>query len=328
MEILDIYLHLKYLDIEILEIKEISKEIAMKVLLTGATGYVGSAIATALQFAGHSVIGTARSTATAERLQAAGIQPVPGDLTNSESLVRAAQTVDGVIHAAATNDVHMATVDQQAVAAILQALAGTDKPFVYTSGVWVMGDTAGKTLAEDAPLNPSPIVAWRPAIEAQVLAAASTGVRAVVIRPALVYGRGGGLVAMLVQSGREHGAVQVVGDGSNHWPLVHVDDLADLYVRALSSAPAGTVLIGANAEPLSLQTIVLAAAQAAGVDNHLHHLSLEEARQGMGLLADALALDQRVSAERAQTLLGWQPSAPSVLEELTQGSYAQTILAA
>jgi nucleoside-diphosphate-sugar epimerase len=300
----------------------------MNVLLTSATGYVGSAVAKALQTAGHQVIGIARSEASAQRLAASGIQPYRGDLTDAASLGQAAQMADAVIHTAATNDANMASVDRSAVETILAALEGTEKPFVYTSGIWVMGDTAGQVADETFPLYPSPIVAWRPAIEELVLAAAQQGVRSLVIRPALVYGQGGGLVAMLMQHGRDRNSVPVVGDGLNAWSLIHVEDLANLYVKAMEQAPAGTLLIGASGEYLPLKTIALAVARAAGVGDRIHSLTLDEARETWGLLADAIALDQKVSGERARQLLNWVPSAPSVLEDLSNGSYRQAAIAA
>src|SRR5205823_8943417 len=120
--------------------------------------------------------------------------------------------------------------DTEAVTAMLDALKGSGKPFVYTSGVWVLGNTGYQTVDESAALNPPRIVAWRPAAEQRVLDAAKQGVRGIVIRPAIVYGRGGGIPAMLVQAANQSGAAWYVGDGQNRWPVVHVEDLADLYL--------------------------------------------------------------------------------------------------
>ncbi|AFY66424.1 NAD-dependent epimerase/dehydratase family protein [Geitlerinema sp. PCC 7407] len=299
----------------------------MKVLLTSATGYIGSAVARALQLSHHQVVGIARSKAAAQHLERAGIHPHLGNLTDAESLERAAVQVDAIIHTAATNNAQMATVDRQAVATLLAALAETHKPFVYTSGVWVMGDT-GETLADEAfPLNPSPIVAWRPAVENEVLVAADRGVRTVAIRPALVYGHGGGLLSMLMQAGREQGAVPVIGSGENIWSFVHVDDLATLYVKAMEQAPPGTLLVGASGEQVSARDVALAAGDAAGVGASLNLMSLAEGRQIWGDLANALALSQRVSGDYAKCLLRWTPGAPSVLADLTKGSYLLTAIA-
>ena len=293
----------------------------MNVLLTSATGHIGGAVARALRANGHPVVALARSAATAQRLEAAGIRPYRGDLADGESLRQAAAQVDAVIHTAATNDAAMATVDRQAVETLLAALVGTQKPLIYTSGIWVMGDTGATVADETFPLNPPALVAWRPGVEALVLAAAEQGVRSLVIRPALVYGYGGGLLAMLTQAGQSQGAVPVIGAGNHAWSFVHVDDLAALYVLAMEQAPAGTVLIGASGESVSMEQVALAAAEAVGVGQRLQRLTLAEARQTWGDLADALALDQRVSGNRARHLLNWVPIAPSVLTELTQGSY-------
>jgi nucleoside-diphosphate-sugar epimerase len=296
----------------------------MNILLTSATGYIGQAVAQALLAAGHNVVAIARSESSVRRLLAVGVLPYRGDLMDAEGLTGAAQQADAVIHTAATNDAQMAEVDRQVVEVLLGALEGTQKPFVYTSGVWVMGDTAGEWVDETAPLNPPAIVAWRPAIEERVLAAAQRGVRSMVIRPALVYGHGGGLMAMLIQAGRDRGAIPVIADGRHSWPLVHVDDLARLYVNAMERAAAGTVWIGAGAGSPTMKSVALAAAAAAAVEG-VEFLSLEEAQQLWGVLADALALDQRVSSDRARQQLNWIPSAPDVITELTHGSYRPAI---
>ncbi|MBD2114942.1 MULTISPECIES: NAD-dependent epimerase/dehydratase family protein [Cyanophyceae] len=300
----------------------------MNVLLTSATGYIGSAVARALQAKGHRVVALARSAATVQRLESSEIRPHWGDLTDGESLRQAATQVDAVIHTAATNDAAMAAVDRQAVETLLAALAGTQKPFIYTSGIWVMGNTGATVADETFPLNPPPLVAWRPGVEDLVLAAAEQGVRSLVIRPALVYGHGGGLLAMLTRTGQSQGAVPVIGAGQNAWSFVHVDDLAMLYVAALEQAPAGTVLIGASGESVAMGRVALATAEAVGIGERLQRLSLDEAHQTWGDLADALALDQRVSGDRARHLLNWVPVAPSVLTELTQGSYRLGAIAA
>jgi len=300
----------------------------MNVLLTSATGYIGSAVRRALQASGHQVVGIARSAASAQRLELAGVHPQRGDLTDANSLRQAAEPVDAVIHTAATNDADMARVDRLAVEALLSALAGSQKTFVYTSGIWVMGNTGELVADETLPVNPPQIVAWRPAIEDLVLASAGNGVRSVVIRPALVYGYGGGLLAMLTKAGFNQGAVPVIGMGENAWSFVHVDDLATLYVKAVEQAPAGTLLIGASGESVPLQTLALAAAKSAGVGESLQHITLATAHQIWGDLADALVLNQRVSGDLAQRLLNWTPTAPSVLADLTNGSYRLTAIAA
>ena len=289
----------------------------MHVFLTGATGYLGAAVAGALRGAGHEVSGLARSPDAAEKLRSVGVRPVPGGLHDLPALAEAARAADGVIHAANTNDAEAGSADAAAVSAMLLALAGSGKPFVYTSGVWVYGDTGGAVVDEKTSLKPAPIAAWRPAVEEAVLGSVARGVRAIVIRPGLVYGRGGGIPAMLVRSARESGTARFVGDGRNHWPVVDLDDLAALYVLALERAPAGTVLVAVT-ESQPVADIARAASEGVGAGGRTTAWPLAEARQSLGPLADALALDQRASGARARTL-GWQPRAAGILETLRSG---------
>lgn len=287
----------------------------MRVFVTGATGYVGSAAVEALRAAGHQVTGLARSDDAAQRLEAAECTALRGSLADTDVLARGAREADAVIHAGATGAADQAEVDTAAVHALLDALAGSGKPFVYTSGVWVLGPTGDAAADEDAPANPAAIVAWRAGIERAVADAAAREIRTVVLRPGVVYGRGGGTPGGFLASARKKGMVRYVGDGSQRWPMVHVDDLAALYVLALA-APAGTVLNAAGPS-LPAREVAEAAARAAGA--RAEAWPLADARARLGVYADALALDQQVSAERARAL-GWRPSRPSVLQELAGAS--------
>ena len=294
----------------------------MKVFLTGATGYIGSAVVDALQTAGHSVTGLARSDEAAETLRERGCEVQRGNLEDAEALAAGARAADATIHTASTGDARSGQLDPPAVRAMVDTLKGSERPFIYTSGVWVLGDTGGEPATENAPLDPVPIVSWRPAVEQMVLDAADRGVRTVVIRPAMVYGRGAGIPAMLVNAARKHGAVRYVGTGENRWTMVDVEDLADLYVRAMENAPAGTLLHAAAGPPVRVAEIASAAAVAGGAEGRTASWPLDEAREQLGPFADALALDQWVSGKRAEEMLGWRPQTPSVLEDLRRGSYA------
>jgi len=290
----------------------------MRVFLTGATGYIGTAVAERLRAAGHEVEGLARTDAAGQKLLRAGVHPVRGDFGDLARLAAAARAADGVISLATTYD---ATVDGPAVAAMLDALAGSGKPFIYTSGIWSHGDTGGRVVDETTPANPAPLVAWRQAVEDRVLAAAKRNVRSIVIRPAIVYGRGGGIPAGFADSARTEGAARFVGTGENRWPFVHVDDLADLYLAALERAPAGTLLLATTGPSVAVREVAEAASRGAGAGGRTAATPLAEARQSMGPYADALALDQQASGRRAEELLGWRPYRPGVLEEMEHGSY-------
>jgi nucleoside-diphosphate-sugar epimerase len=295
----------------------------MEVFLTGATGYIGSAVAEALQKAGHKVIGLARTAEKAKQLETRGVRACMGDLLKLETVAAPARAAEGVIHTASTNDANAAKADAAVVRAILKALEGTGKPFVYTSGVWVFGSTGDKFADEHTPVNPTLLVAHRPGVEQEVLGFKDRRVRAIVIRPALVYGRGGSIPRMLAQSAGETGAARYVGDGQNRWPFVDVDDLAQLYVLALEKAAPGSLYNAAHGPSYRVREVAEAASIGAGAKGKTQAWPLDEARKTMGAFADALVLDQQVSSEKAKKELGWSPRAASVLDDLKIGSYAR-----
>jgi len=290
----------------------------MRVFVSGATGYIGSAVAKALKAHGHSVVGSARSETSAAKLRAAGIEPVSAALNQPEALAAAARAADGTIQLASASDATSPETEPRAAEAIVAALSGSGKPFVLTSGIWVYGATGAVPATEETPLNPFFLVAWRPAVERSVLDA--KGMRGIVVRPGMVYGNGGGLVRVLLGQAQKTKKVRLPGDGQNHWPPVHVDDLAELYTLALEKAPAGSVLNGTSDDAITLEQIGKDVAALLG-GLPVEHVPLEEARAQMGPLADALAMDQRVESPRSRALLGWKPTRPSFHEDLTRGSY-------
>ena len=295
----------------------------MEVFLTGATGYIGTSVAEALQKARHKVTGLARTAEKAKLLEARGVRATIGDLLKPETIAAAARAAEGVIHTANTNDASSPQVDAAVVRAILQALEGSKKPFIYTSGVWVLGSTGDKIADEQTPVNPTPLVAHRPAIEQEVLGYRNRGVRAIVIRPALVFGRGGSGPTMFTKSARETGAARYVGDGENRWPFVDVDDLAQLYVLTLEKAAPGSLYNAAHGPSYRVREVAEAASIGAGAKGKTQAWPLEDARKVMHAFADALVLDQQVSGEKAKKELGWKPRAGSVLDDLKTGSYAR-----
>jgi nucleoside-diphosphate-sugar epimerase len=309
-------------------------------MITGATGYVGSPVAAALGGAGYEVCGLARSLASARELRSRGYMSYTGDIKEPGDLSRAIleSGARAIVHAATTGDSEAEEADRNAVEDSLGALRDTGRTFIYTSGGWVMGETPGSPeepeADEETVPDPAPSLRWRPAVERRVLAAAAShDVRTFVVRPALVYGEGGGVVAELVQSARKRGSARyVVGDepGSDPlWTLVHTADLGDLYARILGSAePGGTLVIAAGTRPVPVRDIASETSRLHGThgSHGTHHTPepwpLSEARRELGVYADSLVLSQRLSGDRARRLFGWEPSGPSVLEELETGSYA------
>ncbi|MBE1494748.1 nucleoside-diphosphate-sugar epimerase [Amycolatopsis lexingtonensis] len=282
----------------------------MKVFLTGGSGYVGRATVRALVRDGHEVSALARSDAAARTLTELGARPVPGELTDAGVLREAAASAGGVIHLGQHYGDDTADVDRAAADALQDGL-GDRGPYVHTGGVWVYGNTAG-VVDEDAPQSPPAITAWRRANEDRVL---SRGGHPVLVMPGLVYGLGGGLVeAFFAGPGRAAGAVPVIGDGANHWALVHVEDIAELYVLALR-APAKSVYAGVS-ENVPVRDVVEALTHAAGCPGRVSTLSLEEAVDRMGPIAEAFALDQRLTSARARRELGWAPRHLDAVAEL------------
>ncbi len=279
----------------------------MRILLTGATGYIGGAVGSALAAAGHEIIGLVRSAEAARKAAARGFTELRGDLRDTDLLADAAHTADAAVHAANLNSAETPAADAAAVTAILDGLAGSGKPFIYTSGVWVLGSTGDRVADEGSPLQPTPLVTWRPAVEREVLASAQGGVCSTVIRPAIVYGLNGGMIAAMVAEARREGRVRFVGDGRNHWPLVQLEDLAELYTLALDRAPAGSLFLAAHGPSVPVRVIAEVASRAGGAGGKVESWPLAAAREVLGPYADALVLDQRVTSERARRMLGWSP---------------------
>jgi nucleoside-diphosphate-sugar epimerase len=278
-----------------------------RILVTGATGFIGSAVCERLIAADFKVTGLARSDQSAEKLRSCGVTPRAGDLNDLSGLAEACRDADGVVHTAMQWGPQAGAIDRQAVETILDALSGTEKTFLYTSGTWVMGGTGGRLAGEMFALKPPPLVAWRPAVERMVQDAVERRIRTIVLRPAMVYGRGGGALGRFAA-----GKLPMIGDGDNHWSLVHVDDLAELYVHALEKAPGGELYVVSAGQPVKWKDLAAACGNSA-------RISLEEARQTLGLVADCYVLDQRVGSTKASRQLGWVPKRPSPLQFLRTG---------
>lgn len=260
----------------------------MRVFLTGATGYIGSAVAKALRGAGHEVSALVRADAEAGHLRDAGVVLLTGDLESLPSLREQLAELDAFVHTAQSRK-NTAAADRAAV----DTFTALDGHFVYTSGVWVLGNT--KDAHEGSAVNPLPLVAWRPPHEELVLGAGGA-----VLRPGCVYGGKQSLLADWFAAAEQKRPLQIVGDGSNHWAMVHLADLTDLYVRAIEQRATG-VLHGIDSTRATLNECARAIA------SDVTHMDLEAARNKLGGFADALAIDQHISSEETRAKLGWSP---------------------
>jgi nucleoside-diphosphate-sugar epimerase len=293
----------------------------MKVLITGGSGYLGQATIRALQAHGHQPVALARSDDAARRVESVGAVSVRGGLTEVEVLRTAAEDADAAIHLAQDYGPDSAAVDLAAATAIQDGLGA--RPYVHTGGVWVYGNT-DRMVDETAPQSAPPVTAWRADNEKRVLARAADGGHPVLVMPGVVYGHGGGLVGEFLGKSALTGSAHYIDGGENRWAMVHVDDIAELYVAALS-APAGSVYSGVDdSQSPTMRQIAEAVSIAAGRPGTASSITMEQARQEFGPLADAFALDQRLSSARARRELNWAPADRDILSELSATTEAKS----
>jgi nucleoside-diphosphate-sugar epimerase len=288
----------------------------MRVFITGATGFIGSAIVRELIDARHQVLGLARSGAAADALVAAGAQVHRGDLEDLESLRAGAAMSDGVIHCAFNHDFSKyqanCEADRHAIEAMGSALTGSDRPFVVSAGVGV--DAPGRAATENDACLPSSMLP-RSASEEAALSLAARGVRASVLRLPQVHNlEKQGLITILIELAREKGVSAFVGDGANRWPAVHLLDVARLYKLALEKGSAGARYHGIGEEGVPLREI----AEVIGRRLKLPVVSKspDQAAEHFGWLALFAGRDGRASSVLTQQRLGWRPVQPGLIADL------------
>jgi nucleoside-diphosphate-sugar epimerase len=297
----------------------------LRVFVTGATGFIGSAIVPELIDAGHHVVGLARSDQAATALTSAGAEVHRGALDDLDSLRSGAAAADGVIHTAFIHDFSQieraGRTDQRAVETLGAALEGSGRPLVITSGIGLLAP--GRVGTEEHSPDPGSAGRHRIASEDAVKSLASRGVRSSVVRLApSVHGKGDhGFVPALIDIARSTGVSAYIGDGSNRWPAVHRLDAAHLFRLALEKAPAASVLHGVADEGIPVRDI----AEVIGrqLDLPLGAISPEDAGEHFGWLAAFLAADLPASSALTRERLGWNPVHPGLIADLEEGSYFQ-----
>jgi nucleoside-diphosphate-sugar epimerase len=299
----------------------------MRVFVTGASGFIGSAVVRELLGAEHEVLGLARSDASAEAIAAAGAEVLRGDLDDVESLRTGAEAADGVIHLAYIHDFSKieenALVDERAIETFGSALAGSGRPLVIANGTLFL--TPGRVATEDDEGDPT--VAFKRRLnEKLLLSLADDGVRSASLRlPPTVHGEGDkGFVPMIIGIAREKGVSAYVGDGAARWPAVHRIDAARLFRLALEQAPAGTVLHAVGDEGVPVREIAETIGR--GLDLPVTSVAPEDAVEHFGFLGAFLAADSPASSAKTRERFGWQPEQPGLIEDLTQGHYFRRAL--
>lgn len=291
----------------------------MRVFVTGATGWIGTAVLKELQGAGHSVLGMAHSDAGEARLRAQGVEVYRGDIRDPQSLVEGVRATDATIHLAFHMDFSdfpkMNQIDRDAIGAMLDAMAGTNKAFVGTNGTLVVARPGEVAIETDASPADSPLTV-RLQAERLVIDAASRGVRSSVVRLApTVHGAGDkGFVAMLIDIARKKKVAAYIDDGNQHWPAVHRDDAARLYRLAIERAPSGTVLHGTAEEGVTMRALAETIGKGIGVPTK--SVPAAEAGAHFGWMAMVVGLDNRASSKVTRALIGWEPAQPGLLDDV------------
>ena len=293
----------------------------MRVFVTGATGFIGSAVVQELLTHGHQVLGLSRSDQGAQALKVADAEVHHGSLEDLDSLRRGAAEADGVAHLAFIHDFSKyqenIDTDKGAIAALSDALAGSGKPLVTTFGMGLLAP--GRTPTEDEAANPA--MNPRAALEPLALAAADRGVRASFVRlPPTVHGAGDhGFLPMLIATARHQGFAAYVGDGANRWPAVHRRDAARLYRLALESAVPGTRLHAVAEEGIPMRDIAWTIGEGLGLPTR--GLTPEEAAGHFGWMARFVAMDAPASSALTRERFPWQPQEVGLLADLRENGY-------
>lgn len=295
----------------------------MRIFVTGAPGFIGSALLPELIQAGHHVLGLTRSEAGAEALQRVGAEVLHGNIEDLDSLREGATRTDGVIHLAFNHDFSQfqknCDDDRKAIAAIGEVLLGANRPFVITSGTAIAANVDGKPSTEDGPT-----VAWNPraASEEVVKVLTERGVNTSVVRLPQVHDtHKQGLVPYLLAVAREKGVSAYIGDGSNRWPAAHVSDVARLYRLAFEKAEPGAIYHAVDEEGISMKAIV--EAHGRGLKVPVVSIKPEEAEAHFGWLAHFAVHDMPASSVLTQQKLSWKPTGPGLIADLDGMDYTQ-----
>lgn len=288
----------------------------MKIFVVGAAGFIGFNIATLLRRKGYEVYGLTRSPEKAKRLMQHEIIPVIGSMQDESTYQAVAEKCAVMIHAAADYANDQFGFDKKIIKAFFDTAKNSPerKTLIYTSGVWVYGDSNGKTIDESTPLNPADNVKGREEVEALVMS--DKNVRSIILRPSMVYGKQGSLTNLWCDDAKRGDFIRVIGDGTNHYPMVHVDDLAQAFLLALESDVDHEAFNLAEDAHFTVNDVVAAIVKASDFKGEIKHLTPEEAESYVGGMAKPLAFDLHIDSQKAKRMLGWQVLRHGFVEEV------------
>jgi len=289
----------------------------MKVFVLGGTGSIGGAVVQTLRERNHEVFALGRTSEACELLQLAGATPVKGDLADPTTWISICDSVDGIVHAAAVWGDQMGKIDRQTVEAILSRLhsGGITKAFVYKGGCWLYGETGDSVATEESPFSPLASFAW--SLDSIKLVLKATHVRGMVIHPAMVYERDGGVFEQIFEDVKNHGYARVVGGENVRWPLVHRIDLAQVYALMLERGQSGDMYNVATNDGVPIGAITRAITSRLGIDSEPVVYDTKTAISEIGSWAEGYALDQQMSGAKARSELGWRPLYEDVFAEIS-----------
>ena len=281
----------------------------MKVLVLGGTGSIGAAVVEALIRHRHEVLGLARTAVAADRLSSEGAQPVRGDIRSPEEWAGVVDSVDAVIQVAGDFTADAEAIGRNLISVLLNRLEPRTRApltaYIYTGGCWLYGNTGDRVATEDSPFDPPAEWAW--SIDQLNMILRASQVRGIVIHPAMVYERDGGVLAHFRDDLLKSGRVRVYGHDQVRWPLVHRADIGELYALALEHAPRGESYNGAAIDSITVGALARTMAHRAGAEPTPLVRPIEEAMEELGEWARGYAIDQRMSGAKARRELGWSP---------------------
>ena len=288
----------------------------LSVLVTGGTGSIGGAVAQTLADRGHHVTCLARSLKSEQKLRDANYSVLKGDIRTPEKWINKSSDFDAVIHTAATWSNDMDEVDRELTTLLLETLSTTDasKTFIYTGGCWLYGETANTPATEKTPYSPIPDFAW--AIDTCNQVITHSSVRGMVIHPAMVYERDGGVLEHMISDAQKHGHIRVIGNQETHWTMIHRIDLAAVYALVLEVGKCGQTYNAATIEGIKVNCLAQTLTQRFGLLTQPQNIPVDEAVSKLGSWAVGYGLDQKMSAQKAQLELGWIPKYTDVLKDI------------